>query len=94
MGAHIQNNLSQDEKAALAEVRKQGRVRVQLHQKGIFSEQDFVLYGVLERLVIRKEIVALGREGDQMNAAFSYALAVNAAHPRAPGACAMDRNAA
>jgi hypothetical protein len=74
MHMHVQHDLSQDERAALALVQRQGRVRVQLHQKGVFSEPDFVLYGVLERLVIRKEIVALGREGDQMNAAFSYVL--------------------
>jgi len=79
MQASEKNHLSQDETTALALLKRQGRVRVQLHQGGVFSEQDFVLYGVLERLVIRKEIVPLGRDGDQMNAAFSYALSANAA---------------
>jgi len=71
-------NLSQEEAQALQQVGQAGKLSTQLYDQGVFSEPAFVLYGVLERLVIRKQVSYLGRTGDDRNATYSYALPVAA----------------
>ena len=76
-------NLSQEEAQALQQVGQTGQLSARLYDHGVFSEPAFVLYGVLERLVIRKQLAYLGRTGDDRNATYSYALpaaALNAGH--------------
>ncbi len=48
---------------------------VALYRQGVFSEPDFIRFGVLERLVIRGFLTYLGIQGDQMNASYHYGLA-------------------
>ncbi len=72
--AQITIDLHPDECALMDEAHDRGRVTVALYEAGIFSEAEFIRYGVLERLVIRGRIAALGRSGDQQNAAYHYAL--------------------
>jgi hypothetical protein len=76
---HAANDvLSLEETQALIRARGEGRLSVSLYRKGEFSEADFVLFGVLERLVIRRRLAYLGRSGDQFNAAYHYGLAEGA----------------
>jgi hypothetical protein len=65
--------LSLDETQALAGFGPDGRVSISLYTAGVFSEPAFVLYGIMERLVIRKRLSYLGQTGDQKNAAYHYA---------------------
>jgi hypothetical protein len=74
-------NLSQEEAGALVRVEQAGELSVRLYTAGVFSEPDFVLYGVLERLVIRGRLAYLGRSRDDRNATYSYALPHAAAEP-------------
>ena len=95
MQVHADRDLSPQEQSALDRLTAQGQIRVQLHQDGVFRVEDFILYGVLERLVIRKRIVYLGREGDQLNGAYSYALSANVEpSPAFAAPAALERNAA
>jgi hypothetical protein len=75
-------DLNPDETALLDEARRAGRVSVALYEGGVFSEPDFIRYGVLERLVIRKRVAFIGRSGDQKNAAYHYELAPAGAQVR------------
>jgi len=74
-------NLSQDETRALDRVERAGELSVRLYTQGVFSEPDFVLYGVLERLVIRGRLAYLGRSRDDRNATYNYALPQGVAEP-------------
>ncbi len=81
----IVDDLSEEEAQILCRVQVQGRLSASLYNAGIFSEPDFVLYGVMERLVIRRRLSYLGRSGDQQNAAYHYAL------PQGDGAAESQR---
>jgi hypothetical protein len=78
-------NLSREEVQVLHRVSQAGALSTQLYDHGVFSEPAFVLYGVLERLVIRKQLAYLGRTGDDRNATYTYALP-----SAAPAADAVD----
>ncbi len=67
-------DLRPDEHALLEEARHAGALTVALYEEGVFSEPDFIRYGVLERLVICGRLRSLGRSGGQLNAAYHYAL--------------------
>ena len=73
------NDLSQDEARALHQIGDLGRASAQLYRQGIYSEADFVLHGVLQRLVIRRLLVYLGRTGDHRNVTYNYALPAGSA---------------
>jgi hypothetical protein len=66
--------LSEEESNTLDYVATRGAVSVSLYREGDFCEPDFIRYGVLERLVIRGLLTALGGKGDQVNYAYYYAL--------------------
>ena len=68
------DDLSREEARALQQIDKLGRTRAQLYRQGLYSEADFVLHGVLERLVIRRRLVYLGRTGDHRNVTYNYGL--------------------
>lgn len=69
------SDLSREESAVLARASGERAITATLYCGGEFSEPEFVLFGVLERLVIRKRLTFVGRSGDQLNAAYHYALA-------------------
>jgi hypothetical protein len=78
-------DLSREEARALDQVNPLGRMSAQLYRQGIYSEANFVLHGVLQRLVIRGRLVYLGRTGDHRNVTYHYALpGVSVAAPREP----------
>jgi hypothetical protein len=79
-----QTDLRFEERQALDRVEQLGTLSAQLYRQGDYSEADFILYGVLERLVIRRRLVYLGLTGDQKNATFNYGLPGTA--ERAPAA--------
>jgi hypothetical protein len=68
------DDLSREEARALEQIGQKGRMSAQIYRQGAYSEADFVLYGVLERLVIRGRLVYLGRTGDHRNVTYNYAL--------------------
>ncbi len=67
-------DLSREEAWALDRIDPSGRTNAQIYRQGVYSEADFVLHGVLERLVIRRRLVYLGRSGDPSNVSYNYAL--------------------
>jgi hypothetical protein len=74
-----QSNLSREEAHALDRATKQGGLSARLYRQGVYSEADFVLLGVLQRLVIRGRLVYLGLSGEGGDAVYSYAPMSNAA---------------
>ena len=81
--------LSEDETRVLNLATGAGTMTAQIYRDGVFSEPDFVLLGVLQRLAIRGRLAFLGLSDDRDNAAYSYALTADQAY-----APELARNAA
>jgi hypothetical protein len=67
-------DLSPEEARALDQIDASGRTSAQIYRQGAYSEAAFVLHGVLERLVIRRRLIYLGRSGDQGEVTYNYGL--------------------
>jgi hypothetical protein len=74
MTINTTGDLSREEARALGQIDRQGKMSAQLYRQGTYSEADFVLHGVLERLVIRRRLVYLGRTGDHGDVTYNYGL--------------------
>jgi len=71
----MSEHLSTQEIEVLAEAQAQGELTAVIFNKGVFSEPDFVRYGVMQRLAIRGHLTFLGHTGGQQDAAYHYGLA-------------------
>jgi hypothetical protein len=66
--------LSAEESTELKQVQTSGAVSVHLYKGGVFSETDFVRFGVLQRLEIRGLLDYRGLNRQNGDMSFTFAL--------------------
>lgn len=81
--------LSEAESRAMQDASASGALTARIYRDGVFSEPDFVLLGVMQRLAIRGHLALVDLHGGQTNAAYTYRPVDSRVY-----APALDRNAA
>ena len=74
MQVHSTGPLSAEETAELQRAEASGAISVHLYRGGVFSEPDFVRYGVLQRLEIRHLLVCEGLVRQDGDTGYAFSL--------------------
>ena len=75
MQIQMSGRLSAEEAVEFERAQASGAASVQLYKGGVFSEPDFVRYGVLQRLEIRRLLVSQGLSRHDGDMSFAFGLA-------------------